>query len=120
MKRRKLNVNRVCYAISISVTILMLTLYIAACAIMKESEYNTPQIERVNIAFYMMNGVELEPELQKSLENGNINIRDLYIVFSKDRNGVTSFVGIEGSDEIKITETRKNRDGSVTRVIGLK
>ena len=117
-QRKKLNVNRVCYAISITITIVMLTLYIAANAILRESD-SQPKIERVNIAFYM-NGIEFTSELQKSLENGDINIRDLYIVFSKDRNGAISFVGIEGSDQIKIKETKKNRDGSITRVIGLK
>ena len=115
--KKKLNVNRVCYAISITVIIVMSALYIAAHAILRETSY--PKIEKVNICFYL-NGIEFTSEVQKSLENGEINIDDINVVFSKDRNGAISFVGIEGSDKIKIIETRKNRDGSVTRVLGFK
>jgi hypothetical protein len=96
----------------------MTILYIAAHAILRETDPE-PKIEKVNITFYM-NKIEFTSEVQKSLENGDIDINDLYVVFSKDRNGTLYFVGIEGSDEIKVCDTRKNRDGSITRVLGFK
>jgi hypothetical protein len=121
MKQRKLNINLVCYAISITIVIIMAALYIAANAILRESDssYEIPQIHKVNIGFYL-SGVEFTYEAQRLIEKGDINIDEVYVVFSKDRNGVINFVGIEGSDKIKVIETRTNRDGSITRIIGLK
>ena len=116
--KKKLNINRLCYAISITVIIVMTALYIAANAILKETSYE-PKIEKVNVGFYL-NGIEFTYDVQKSIEKGDIDIDDIYVIFSKDKRGSINFVGIEGSDKIKIIETRKNRDGSVTRIIGFK
>lgn len=118
MKRRRLNLNRVGYAVSITVIIVMIALYIAAHAILRETSYEL-QMEKVNIGFYL-NEVEFTSEAKKALENGDIDIDDIYVIFSKDGRGSINFVGIEGSDKIKVIETRKNRDDSITRVIGLK
>ena len=75
-------------------------------------------MEKINIAFYL-NSIEFTNELQKSLENGDVDINNIYIVFSKDRNGTLYLVGIEGSDEIRIVETKQIR-GSQKWVLGFK